>query len=713
MNTRRSRHSSIIGLGLGVVLSVTAPKLEGVVPRREITVSGAELPWVLVLPLTTPGSTTYHAKEKEPFLVPLAEAGPLFICVGANARATLCEQTPTEGEFAHTFSLDEGRLVEGRCFIGRRPAAGATVSVRPAGIEARRPLVIPLAQAEQKWVMNAAVDDTGGFRIDHLAPGEYVFEIITADGRAEDTGIVHVPPRKAARPGDALPPREYQLSDIRLTEGVTVTVEVRAVDGKPIPNAGVAVVQQANGELPSRTFERTADAEGVATFDGVDGRLPVRIACAARGFARFSETFAMSPPLAMCTLERLAVISGRFIDSQETAVEGATVELMGDDQLRTVADSTGAFSFKELVAGTYRLRASSLRTGIAVQEVKVAPGQALDVGTIQVGDLETVHGRVVSAATGEPIKGASVVAVDPPGATTVTDDDGMFELSCDPTVSTVVQVTANGYARAQSNVRPTPTESSTTIRLQSPGAIEVTVWDDAGEPCAGCTITISSQQDLQSVFTNERGVARQDGLTPGEYQLSRELVASTSRQVVVRSGGETQVGLVRSNATTRVQLGSPARPLRVLLTPSPAPGSKVLAAYGASRLVTAAPAPDGSFSFRRTPGEAYDLRLESSNAGVFVGRVPPTYKSDVLEVQIGTGIVEIALTTHGTAARGVRLDLVDGTGARAGWAITDNSGTSRILYLRPGGYTVHAGGRTVGTVASRPGTTTLLSVELD
>jgi Carboxypeptidase regulatory-like domain len=695
------------------VLLVTASKLEGAVPRREITVSGAELPWILVLPLTTPGSTTYHAKEKEPFLVPSAEAGPLLICVGAGDRATLCEQTPFEGEFAHTFPLDEGRLVEGRCFIGRRPAARATVSVRPAGVEARRPLVIPLAQAEQKWVMNAAVDDTGRFRIEHLAPGEYVFEIVTAGGRAEDTAIVHIPPRKAARPGDALPPREYQIADIRLTEGVAVTVEVRAVDGKPVPNAGVAVVQQANGELPTRTFERTANAEGVATFDGVDGRLPVRIACAAPGFARFSETFATSPPLATCTLERLAIISGRVVDSQETSVEGAVVELLGQDQRQTAADATGAFTLKELVAGTYRLRASSLRTGIAVREVKVAEGQTLDVGAIEVGDLESVHGRVVSAATGEPIQGAAVSAVDPPGATTVTDAEGMFELSCDPAVSTIVHVTANGYARAQSSLRPTSTESSATIRLQSPGAIEVTVWDDAGEPCAGCTINISSEQDLQSVFTNALGVARQDGLTPGEYQLARELVSSTSRQVTVRSGGETQVGLVRPNATTRVQLGSPARPLRVLLTPSPAPGFRLLAAYETARFVTAVPAPDGSFSFRRTPGQSYDLRLESASAGVFVGRVPRTYSSDVLEVQIGTGMVEIGLTAHGAAAAGILLDLVDASGTRAGWAITDAAGTSRILHLRPGGYTVNAGGRTLGTVASRPGMTTSLNVAID
>lgn len=149
------------------------------------------------------------------------------------------------------------------------------------------------------------------------------------------------------------------------------------------------------------------------------------------------------------------------------------------------------------------------------------------------------------------------------------------------------------------------------------------------------------------------------------------------------------------------------------MTPPPAPGSKLLAAYGASRFVTAVPAPDGSFSFRRTLGETYDLRLESANAGVFVARVPRTYSSDVLEVQIGTGMVEIGLTAHGAAAGGIRLDLVDASGTRAGWAITDASGTSRISHLRPGGYTVNAGGRTLGTVASRPGTTTSLNVAID
>lgn len=700
-------------MAFGAVFA-TASELEAASPRREIIVTGAERAWISVLPLTASGeSTKLAAKENESALLPDIP-GLLFICAGAKDRATLCERAPAEGDFLHTFSLGEGRLVTGRCFIGRRPAAGATVSVRPARVEARRPLVIPLTTAaEGNWVTAARVDDDGLYRIPHLAPAEYVFEIITADGRAEDSAVVTIPIRKASGPGQALSPRELEVPEIRLAEGVLLSVEVQTTDGKPVANAFVSVHQDSDDDAPDRTFERKANEVGVAAFDGIDARLPVRIGCAARGFTQFSGTLETAPPITTCVLARLGTINGTVLNSEKQAVAGATVEFPGDKRMRTSSDATGAFSLSEIAAGTYRIRASSTRTGSAVKDISLGEGEVLDIGAMELGDLDAVYGVVVSAATGEPIAGASVAAIDPSGMATSTDAEGTFVLDCDPAMMTTIEVSATGYARAQSSVRPSSSETRATIRLERPGTLEVTAWEDDGSPCRGCTITAAGPGGVRSIFTNGHGSARVDGLTPGEYVVNRERVSSTSRQVTVSGGGDSRLEVVRANAVTHVELGSPARPLRVRVNPA-LPPDHVLRAYGAERTMTTALAePDGSFSFRRTRGETYDLRVESRAGGVFVGQVVSGFSGDTFSVQLGAGMVEARVTAARAGAGDLVLFLLNAAGGRAAWARTDAAGVARFMYLQPGTYTAAIGQRVLGTVISRPGTVGSLTVALE
>jgi hypothetical protein len=555
--------------------------------------------------------------------------------------------------------------------------------------------------ADGKSVTTTKVDDAGRFRIEHLAPGDYVFEIITPQGRAEDSDIITVPPLKPRADGTPSP-RELALGDIRLAEGVALYVEARSTDGIAIPAASVTVAQKGDPAIKARSFERKADEKGVARFDGLDAGLPIRVACSAPGFAQFNGTLATPTPLATCVLQRFGSIEGTVVDSDGAPVAAATVEILGDTGKRVTADAEGAFSFKELVVGSLRVRASGPGRGSAIREVTVAEGEDADVGKLELANVAAVRGRVVSSVTGEPIAGATVTAVDPPGLTTVTDDGGMFELDCDETVSTTLHVTASGYARARSSLRPTQTDTVHAIRLQRPGALEVTAWDDDGEPCRGCTIVAAGEDDVRSVFANERGLAQFDGLTPGEYHVARERISSTSRQVVVSGGGDTQVGLVTANVTTRLELGSPARALQVRVSPS-LPADHALRAYGSSRTLTAARLQaDGSFSFPRRRGETYDLRVESRTGGVFVGHITPAFSGDTFSAQLGDATIEIRLTSATTAA-GYVVNVLAASGSRAAWARTDGSGIARVLYLQPGTYTVTLGDQLLGTVIARSG----------
>jgi hypothetical protein len=703
----------LLFLAVGAVLAGTAPAHTGAARPHEITISGVERPWAIIFPLTSAGEpTTYHMAEKERFRLEASLQGQVLVCSGGDQRATQCERASADDGFAHGFTLDEGRAVTGRCLIGRRPAANATVSVRLARLESRRTLVLPLALTGEKWVSSTKVDDAGRFRIEHLAPGEYIFEVVTTSGRAEDSDIVVIPALKAAAPGQPPPPRTWEVPDIRLAEGIALTVEVRASDGTPVANAGVGVSQGQDGELATRSFEQRADESGVARFDGIEGLLGMRVSCLAPGFARFSEVFTTHPPLVTCALQRLGGVSGRVIDSQETAVIGATVALIGGDGAQAVTDSTGVFRFKDVVPGDYGLRATSAMTGTAVRDVTIAEGDVVDVGAISVLDAESGSGEVLSAVTGRPIANAAVIRVDPPGGTVSTDTDGKFSLPCDPSAPTVIRVIADGYAPQRSVLRPSSPDSATVIRLQKAGALEVAAWDEAGEPCRGCTILVSAPGDLRSAAASDQGVAHFDGLTPGEYQVTRERTSATSRQVVVSGGGDLEIGVVQPERTTRVELGKPARAFHVTLDPPPFTGAR-LWAYSRSRMVATTLESTGSFSFPRVQGEAYELRLETDGAGVVVAKVAANEARDLLTVQLGSATAEIRLTAAGTPAGNVQADFLDASGVRRAWAITDRSGTARVFYLPPGQYTVIAHARPLGAISANGGAVTVLEASVD
>src|ERR1700741_403746 len=174
------------------------------------TVSGGARPWVLAIPLDSQlAARTYAAREP----VTISGVGtPALVCAGADDRATLCERIAAGDNPQRRYALDEGRQVTGRWFIGRRPIAGAALRVRLAGGEARRPLMIPLARRAKDLVTAVSTDETGRYAIDHLAPGNYIFELTTRSGRIEESGV-EIPPLKVAVPDRPLPSRAYAVPD--------------------------------------------------------------------------------------------------------------------------------------------------------------------------------------------------------------------------------------------------------------------------------------------------------------------------------------------------------------------------------------------------------------------------------------------------------------------------------------------------------------------
>lgn len=690
-----------------VWLVLTAVALGGPAALAGITatVEGGDRPWIVVFPLSSDEPVQTRSGGAGEVIHIGDVRGPTLVCVGADHRATVCERILPEERMPRRFLLDEGRHVIGRVLVGRRGAGDVSVSIRPAAIEARRPLVIPLARGADRWVKSVRTEVTGRFDIEHLAPGRYVFEITTSGGRTEES-VVEIPSRRSAEHS-----RMFALPELRLAEGVRLVVEVRSDDGAPIPKAGVAISQVMPGGA-RRVFETNADADGVVELDGIEPAVSGIVDCSAAGFTRWSESFGSLPPLVSCTLGRFSSITGTVSEAGGARVSRATVELLRSEQ-RATTDANGAFVLKDVPAGTHAIRASSATSGVVIRELMVGNGVIVDAGDLVLGPVQTMRGRVVDAVTAEPITGASVTVVDPlNGASTLTDRDGVFALAGDATMPTRVRVAADRYAAKHSILRTTA-DSVSTIALSRPGALEIQTWDDAsGEPCVGCTMIAYAEDAMRGGMTDAEGRVRLHDLAPGRYRVTRERVTATSTGVSVRGGMATQSATVRAGETTYVEIGSRTREIRVMISPPPSSDWE-LVADGPTRLIRGTAEGPGVFSFRRQAGERYALRLHTATAGVALGVVPEDFTGELLSFERGNTQLQVRLTKHDLPAAGIHVRLLSLSGSLAAWAITDASGWASIPHLQAGMYAVVAEERPLGSVSVSAAAATSLVRSID
>jgi hypothetical protein len=169
-----------------------------------------------------------------------------------------------------------------------------------------------------------------------------------------------------------------------------------------------------------------------------------------------------------------------------------------------------------------------------------------------------VAGRVVDAASGRPIAGAIVIpagsaVITSPGAsgpgTALTNAEGHFVLRGLAKGSLVLTATKGGYVNATYGQRrpggtaqPLPVETDQRIagievRMWKYGAITGTIVDEAGDPVVSTRVSVLQKTFVASrkrfkpgpaATTDDRGMYRIAGLTPGEYVV---VVPSTQTSV--------------------------------------------------------------------------------------------------------------------------------------------------------------------------------------
>src|SRR5262249_36287905 len=141
-----------------------------------------------------------------------------------------------------------------------------------------------------------------------------------------------------------------------------------------------------------------------------------------------------------------------------------------------------------------------------------------------------VRGLVRDGATKSPIAGATLSAVDPPGAAEAeSEEDGSFALTTDDSGEVTVAVHAAGYPEKTVEVPRQVGDGAApwVIELSPGGRIEVAMWDEEADgPCQGCSATVNGPAGPQSLVADGTGTALSEPLTPGAYSVSRVEVAS-------------------------------------------------------------------------------------------------------------------------------------------------------------------------------------------
>lgn len=668
------------------------------------------LAWVEVTPLDGQGrGRLLDATAGEALSLPSElQERPVMICSGGEGWGVHCLQVVVEDDRSLVPEPRQGVRVSGRVLVGREPAVGARVAVAPARLSARRPFLLPLFRDRQgalrRHVMAGA---EGRFEIPELAPGEYRLEISLPGGRVELTDAFAVPEPGVLRATLEAEARDRPLvfdrGEVALDAGLAVEFWVWAPDGTPLAGAVVGgLQQQEEGVL---LFEGKTDGAGRAVLEGfVEGEL--RASCVTRGYRRYRRVFPQPPQRVDCWMEALATLRGRVVSDAEP-VAGATVSLPAASR-QARSDADGRFLFQDLEAAVYRLTVAAPGFRAAELEAEVAAGEERELPAVSLVPAPEVVGRLVDAESREPVPGAELVSLQPPGAVEAHgDEEGRFRFAAEGLDGLTLRVSAPGYPAQVAQVPPGAgaEDEELVIPLEKGGRVRSFVWDEETDrPCGGCFVALLRPGDgWQPPFglrTSAQGVATSGDLLPGLYHVTLEQVRSQGSVVQVESGDDTQVVAVRRGETAEVYFGPWGSPLRVRVWPPPPPGWR-LRLDGASTHATVDLAADGSALVRRRPGERLDLRLVGAGVSVHQGTLTADAGETTVELRLPSTLVVGRLTGAGGGGAEVRLRSLDGS-AQGAWAVTAG-GAFSVPFLPPGGYALEAEGRLLATVVLADG----------
>lgn len=342
------------------------------------------------------------------------------------------------------------------------------------------------------------------------------------------------------------------------SESTRLSGAVLDTGGAPIPGARVTLVRRTNatfeGLPPGASDDAVelghalSDERGRFGFE-VSRAVPHELRASAPGFAPHTRRACYGEQDVELRLGPGATIQGqvRFAPDQ-TPVPGARMflfqDLTYDRRAEVVSDVDGRFAFADIDAGDWVLSACTERGAAPLRtRLRLVAGARVEHDVL-IDPGDTVAGRVIDAATGEPVVGARLHTARDLGRWTDTDGEGRFTLLGFPDRNNqFLFVRAAGYVESWIDtlqVAPEERHREVDIELVRSGAIAGRVTDSRGRPLPEIEIRIGSVTSFyrdtpaqRTVRTDADGRFRVHDLASG-IQVLEALVPSDARQLEVK-----------------------------------------------------------------------------------------------------------------------------------------------------------------------------------
>jgi carboxypeptidase family protein len=585
----------------------------------------------------------------------------------------------------------------------------------------------------------------GSFRIGSLGPGPHRVSA-RADGRfpAEDQQI-------------DLPPASG-VENLRFVLEAGRAVAGRVVDaaGVPIACARVFARDEPNPR-PGPGLPRWSDQSGKTAEDGAfrltglgEGPFVVGASLEGKGQAEVRGVAADAPPLEI-VLRGPSGISG-VVRAEETGrpvprftVRSSRVEVRGvfgrsseGGPEGTYDSADGAFELLNVKAGTNDLSVTAAGfVPATVEGIEVKEGEVRRDVEIRLRTGATVRGRVVEAATGEPVVGASIAPVMRSrgpytllgmerGGGARSGPDGAFEVTGIEPGEARLTATHDSFVEGTSD----PIEAKAgapvegiTISLSRGGAIDGFARGEDGTPLANGQVTARPEEfrggRMNQGTVDETGYFKIEALPPGPT-----VVEARPRRGTSPEWEEVEKRTLR--ATVQVEEG---RTLRVEFLPPPTGGCTVRGRVlrGSAPVAgawvhlqpkrseeEARPFPfgdrlqgktkeDGSFAIEHVPPGEATASVSVMNAGEGVGSgnrsfplVVPDGREHVFDILLSGGEIagRVVRASDGSAVAGASIQVGAEKGGEertfrfGGWVQTDRDGRYLVRDLEPGTYAV-------------------------
>jgi uncharacterized GH25 family protein len=371
---------------------------------------------------------------------------------------------------------------------GGSPVAGARVLLVPAPSLAESARLELEGKAHPDPAVTALTGADGAFRLE--APEAGMWEVVVEAKGMAPQEILLQPLLE-----------ETELPPVRLESDAKLEVRVAGPDGKPLAGARVQAGEM-SGALGFRWAElkrwqasdRAAltDAKGVAVLPrSARERLLVRAGVAGQPFAEQEDVGSGSVTLRLAsgTLREIRVMDA----AGKSPVPGVWVRIGESRWLAGRTDADGHFSVP-LTAKSKVKVALTAEDGRRLDTYAEPPKlEEKRLQTLLLPALETLAGRVVSAADGRPVAGALVWNQEPKAARR-TGADGAYRIEVIAGRDATPRAAAAGYLPADAQVGVSPgMRRGPTLTLEPALAAAGLVVDEQGRPVPGVQVQASPQ----------------------------------------------------------------------------------------------------------------------------------------------------------------------------------------------------------------------------